>query len=56
MERVYHLRSEPFVELRGWSEEIEAFWVEQLAGFKAHAESSRKPAPPARRRKDRSKR
>jgi DNA-binding transcriptional ArsR family regulator len=54
--RVYHLRREPFVELRGWLEGIEAFWAEQLAGFKAHAESTHVPTPPARRRKPRSRR
>ncbi len=37
--RVYRLRPQRFAELRGWLEEVEAFWGDQLAGFKAHAES-----------------
>jgi DNA-binding transcriptional ArsR family regulator len=37
--RVYRLRREPFSELRGWLDEVEAFWGEQLRAFKAHAES-----------------
>jgi DNA-binding transcriptional ArsR family regulator len=40
--RVYRLRREPFVELRDWVADIEAFWTEQLGAFKAHAERSRK--------------
>jgi len=55
--RVYRLRAEPFAELRGWLEEIEAFWTDQLSAFKAHAEQTRggsrarTPASPARARK-----
>jgi DNA-binding transcriptional ArsR family regulator len=37
--RVYRLRREPFVELRGWLEEVEGFWTDQLAAFKEHAEA-----------------
>jgi DNA-binding transcriptional ArsR family regulator len=37
--RMYHLRKQPFSSLRSWAEEIEMFWNEQLASFKAHAES-----------------
>jgi DNA-binding transcriptional ArsR family regulator len=40
--RVYELVPEPFTRLRGWVEEVEAFWGEQLAAFKAHAERGRK--------------
>jgi DNA-binding transcriptional ArsR family regulator len=40
--RVYRLRREPFEALRGWLDEVEAFWEGQLASFKAHAESTRK--------------
>jgi DNA-binding transcriptional ArsR family regulator len=40
--RVYQLRPEPFSDLRAWLDEVEAFWGEQLAGFKAYAER-RKP-------------
>lgn len=36
--RVYQLRRERFSELRSWLDEVEAFWSDQLAGFKAHAE------------------
>ncbi len=54
--RVYHLRREPFAELRGWLDEIEAFWAEQLAGFKALAESSRKAGAQPRRHKGRGQR
>lgn len=47
--RVYRLRAEPFSELRGWLDEIEAFWTDQLSAFKAHAEQAprraRKAAP-----------
>ena len=36
--RLIRLRQEPFAQLRGWLEEVEAFWGEQLDAFKAHAE------------------
>lgn len=36
--RVYQLEREPFGELRGWLDEVEAFWGDQLRAFKAHAE------------------
>ena len=36
--RVYRLRPEPFFAFRAWLDQIEAFWGEQLASFKAHAE------------------
>ena len=36
--RVYHLEREPLSELRGWLDEVEAFWGAQLAAFKEHAE------------------
>jgi hypothetical protein len=38
---VYQLRREPFSALRGWLDEVEAFWSLQLDGFKAHAERTR---------------
>lgn len=41
--RVYHLRHEAFSALRGWLEEVEAFWGDQLAAFKAHAERRGRP-------------
>src|SRR5688500_15389477 len=34
--RVYQLRREPFSELRGWLDEVEAFWGVQLEAFVAH--------------------
>lgn len=36
--RVYRLEREPFADLRGWLDEVEAFWADQLQAFKAHAE------------------
>jgi DNA-binding transcriptional ArsR family regulator len=39
--RVYRLRPEPFSKLRGWLDDVEAFWSGQLASFKAHAEATR---------------
>jgi DNA-binding transcriptional ArsR family regulator len=44
--RLYRLRPERFAELRGWVEEVEAFWGEQLAGFKAHAERRQRRRAP----------
>jgi DNA-binding transcriptional ArsR family regulator len=39
--RVYRLEQEPFGALRGWLDEVEAFWGVQLQAFKAHAERTR---------------
>ena len=39
--RVYRLCPRPFDELRGWLDEVEAFWADQLTSFKAHAERTR---------------
>jgi DNA-binding transcriptional ArsR family regulator len=36
--RMYQLRPERFGEVRGWLDEVEAFWGDQLRAFKAHAE------------------
>jgi DNA-binding transcriptional ArsR family regulator len=36
--RMYRLRAEPFVALRAWLDQVEAFWTEQLGAFKRHAE------------------
>jgi DNA-binding transcriptional ArsR family regulator len=36
--RVYHLRREPFDELRRWVEEVETFWGGELASFKEHVD------------------
>ncbi len=37
--RMYRLRAEPFDELRGWLDEVEAFWNDQLGAFKAHVQA-----------------
>ena len=39
--RVYQLRRRPFRELSTWLAKVEAFWDDQLAAFKAHAERGR---------------
>jgi DNA-binding transcriptional ArsR family regulator len=44
--RVYRLRPERFAALRGWLDEVEAFWDGQLASFKAHAELGRRGKGP----------
>lgn len=36
--RVYRLERAPFAGLRGWLDEVEEFWDDQLQSFKAHAE------------------
>jgi DNA-binding transcriptional ArsR family regulator len=43
--RVYRLRAEPLQALRSWVEEVSAFWGEQLAAFKEHAEGTAAQAP-----------
>jgi DNA-binding transcriptional ArsR family regulator len=47
--RVFRLRPEPFVELRGWLVEVEEFWAGQLGAFKAHTERRRGGSPRARK-------
>lgn len=37
--RVYRLKAERFAELRGWVEEVEAFWGDQLGAFAEYAEA-----------------
>ena len=44
--RLYSLRRERFSELGAWVEEVEAFWADQLSGFKAHAERRQRRRPP----------
>jgi DNA-binding transcriptional ArsR family regulator len=39
--RVYRLRPERFSELRDFVDEVEAYWGDQLASFKAHVERKR---------------
>ncbi|HEY2594915.1 MAG TPA: metalloregulator ArsR/SmtB family transcription factor [Chloroflexota bacterium] len=36
--RIYSLRPAPMAELRGWLDETEALWSEQLASLKKHLE------------------
>lgn len=38
--RLYRLRPQQFVALQGWLDQVQAFWGEQLAAFKAHAEGA----------------
>jgi DNA-binding transcriptional ArsR family regulator len=47
--RVYRLRPERFSELRDFVEEVEAYWGDQLASFKAHVERKRGGAGPRRK-------
>lgn len=43
--RLYKLRADGFAPLRDWLDDLESFWADQLAGFKAHAEGLASPAP-----------
>jgi DNA-binding transcriptional ArsR family regulator len=36
--RIYALRREPMVQLKGWLEEVEAMWSDGLVAFKRHVE------------------
>ena len=38
----YELKPDRFAMLREWLDEVEAFWTDQLASFKAHAERTRR--------------
>ena len=40
--RLYRLQRQPFVELRTWLDEVEAFWSVQLASFKARVEGRKR--------------
>jgi DNA-binding transcriptional ArsR family regulator len=46
--RLYRLRPGAFTSLRGWLDEVESFWGEQLQSFKRHAE---RKAPSTRARR-----
>ena len=54
--RVYSLRPERFAAMRGWLDEVEEYWNDQLAAFKAHAERRKQaregevPPPPGEAR------
>ncbi|HTS29337.1 MAG TPA: metalloregulator ArsR/SmtB family transcription factor [Bryobacteraceae bacterium] len=39
--RMYRLRRGPFSGLRGWLDEIEMFWTDQLGAFREHVENSK---------------
>jgi DNA-binding transcriptional ArsR family regulator len=41
--RMYRLERAPFLELRGWLDEVEGFWADQLAAFKVHVERAPQP-------------
>jgi DNA-binding transcriptional ArsR family regulator len=41
--RVYRLRPERFAAIRGWLDEVEGYWSDQLTAFKAHAERGAAP-------------
>lgn len=49
--RVYRLRREPFEDLHGWLDRVEAFWSEQLDSFKAVAEEDAATAARPRTRR-----
>ncbi len=40
--RLYRLERERFEELRGWLDEVEAYWGDQLGAFKQYAERQAK--------------
>lgn len=40
--RVYRLRSEPFIALQAWLDQMQAFWTEQLGSFKTYVERTQK--------------
>jgi DNA-binding transcriptional ArsR family regulator len=37
--RVYELRQEPFVALRAWLDQVQAFWNDRLGAFREHVET-----------------
>lgn len=40
--RMYRLRPEPFVPLRAWLDQVEAYWTDQLNAFRDHVEQRSK--------------
>jgi DNA-binding transcriptional ArsR family regulator len=48
--RIYHLRKEPFDQLRVWLGEVESFWAGELAAFRDHVERSEKRRRDSRKR------
>lgn len=49
--RVYELEREAFSGVKGWLDEVEAFWADQLTSFRALAEARASASSPGRRRK-----
>ena len=47
--RIYRVRETGFVPVRDWIADVEAFWTDQLAGFKAHVEATSVPRARGRR-------
>ena len=47
--RIYRVRETGFAPVRDWIADVEAFWSDQLAGFKAHVEATRAPRPRGRK-------
>lgn len=43
--RLYRLEPAGFAPLRGWIDELETYWSDQLDAFKAHAEAAARPKP-----------
>jgi DNA-binding transcriptional ArsR family regulator len=39
--RVYRLRQQPFIAMRTWLQEVEAFWKVELGAFAEHVERTR---------------
>ena len=40
--RIYHLRQEPFREMRRWLDEVESYWVAELSSFKQYVEGKKR--------------
>ena len=51
--RIFRLRPEPFVELRGWLAEVERFWAGQFDAFQSYTERTRGARLRARTRRRR---
>ncbi|MEO8701583.1 MAG: metalloregulator ArsR/SmtB family transcription factor [Kofleriaceae bacterium] len=40
--KIFRLRPEPFTALRGWLDDVELYWSNQLSAFAAHAEKRKR--------------
>jgi DNA-binding transcriptional ArsR family regulator len=49
--RVYRLRPERFDDVKGWVDQMQAFWAGQLAAFKSYAEARHAQSRKSGRRK-----